>query len=78
MRLPLRPPLFALPVFAFALALLPGAVSAHSVVKTGKERLGDNGSDEQRVDNCKVAPEHWGKKARSASCAEDRKGDVTH
>jgi hypothetical protein len=49
-----------------------------SAVKTGKERLGDKASDEQRVDNCKVLPERWGKTARSASCAQGAKARVTH
>jgi hypothetical protein len=51
---------------------------AQSAVKTGKERLGNKANDDQRVDNCKVAPEHWGKKARSSSCAHSGKPDVTH
>ena len=29
---------------------------AAAVVRTGKERLGDKGSDEQRVDDCTVPP----------------------
>jgi hypothetical protein len=36
--------------------------------KTGKERLGDKASDEQRVDNCKVPPERRGPKPRPAAC----------
>jgi len=36
--------------------------------KTGKERLGDKASDEQRVDNCKVAPERRGPKVRPDDC----------
>jgi predicted lipoprotein with Yx(FWY)xxD motif len=51
---------------------------AQSAVKTGKERLGDKASDEQRVDNCKVPPDRRGKTARSASCAHDAKATVTH
>jgi hypothetical protein len=54
------------------------AGSAQSAVKTGKERLGDKGSDEQRVDNCKVPPEHWGKKARSAACSHGERPNLTH
>ena len=34
----------------------PRAV-APPVVRTGKERLGGKGTDEQRVDDCKVLPE---------------------
>jgi hypothetical protein len=54
------------------------AASAQSGVKTGKERLGDKASDEQRVDNCKVPPERWGKTARSSACAHGAKAAVTH
>jgi hypothetical protein len=57
---------------------LQSAASAQSVVKTGKERLGEKASDEQRVDNCKVAPERWGKTMRSSSCAHGAKAGVTH
>jgi hypothetical protein len=67
---------------AFLLLLLTIGSQApalgQSAVKTGKERLGDKASDEQRVDNCKVLPERWGKTARSASCAQGAKGRVTH
>jgi len=35
---------------------------------TGKERLSDKASDEQRIDNCKVPPERRGLKARPATC----------
>ncbi|MEA2758182.1 MAG: hypothetical protein QOH65_795 [Methylobacteriaceae bacterium] len=60
------------------LGLSIAAASAQSSVKTGKERLGDKANDEQRVDNCKVAPERWGKTARPASCAHDATAGVTH
>jgi hypothetical protein len=60
------------------LGLSTAAASAQSLVKTGKERLGDKASDEQRADNCKVAPERWGKTARPASCAQDAKAGVIH
>ncbi|MGK9236494.1 hypothetical protein KXS07_21395 [Inquilinus limosus] len=40
-------------------------------VKTGKERLGDKASDEQRVDNCKVAPDRRGPRPRPDGCARD-------
>ena len=36
--------------------------------KTGKERLGDKASDEQRVDNCKVPRERRGSKTRPDDC----------
>ena len=54
------------------------AACAQSAVKTGKERLGDKASDEQRVDNCKVPPGRLGKTVRSASCAHGAQVDVTH
>jgi hypothetical protein len=42
--------------------------------KTGKERLSDKASDEQRVDNCKVPLERQGTKPRPSDCAQiDRK-----
>jgi hypothetical protein len=41
--------------------------------KTGKERLGDKASDEQRVDNCKVPPDRRGPRPRPDSCAHDGK-----
>jgi len=37
-------------------------------VKTGKERLSDKASDEQRVDNCKVPPELRGTTVRPDAC----------
>lgn len=39
---------------------------------TGKERLSDKASDEQRVDNCKVPPERRGTKARPSTCPDAR------
>lgn len=41
--------------------------------KTGKERLADKASDEQRVDNCKVPPDRRGPKPRPDGCAQDGK-----
>jgi hypothetical protein len=38
-------------------------------VRTGKERLGNKWSDEQRLDNCKVPPEKRGTKPRPDACA---------
>jgi hypothetical protein len=35
---------------------------------TGKERLGDKASDEQRIDNCRVPMDRRGTKNRSESC----------
>jgi hypothetical protein len=37
---------------------------------TGKERLGDKASDEQRVDNCRVPMDRRGTKNRPESCDE--------
>jgi hypothetical protein len=51
---------------------------AEPAVKTGKERLGDKASDEQRVDNCKVAPERRGNTVRPAACTQGAKAGVTH
>jgi hypothetical protein len=64
--------------FLLLTAVYIPAVLAQSAVKTGKERLGDKASDEQRVDNCKVPPERWGKTARSSSCAHGAKAGATH
>jgi hypothetical protein len=48
------------------------AASPHSgPVRTGKERLGDKWTDEQRVDNCKVPIEKRGKKPRPGTCPPD-------
>ena len=43
-------------------------------VDTLKSRLSDKASDEQRVDNCNVAPERRGSKERP-DCASERKED---
>jgi hypothetical protein len=43
-----------------------------AAARTGKERLGDKASDEQRVDNCKVPAERRGPKPRPEDC---RHGD---
>ena len=37
-------------------------------VRTGKERLGNKWSDEQRLDNCKVPAEKRGTKPRPDAC----------
>lgn len=39
-------------------------------VRTGKERLGDKWSDEQRLDNCKVPLDKRGAKPRPDTCAQ--------
>ena len=46
----------------------PAKTERSSPVRTGKERLGNKWSDEQRVDNCKVPPEKRGTKARPDTC----------
>ena len=38
--------------------------------RTGKERLGGKGADEQRVDNCKVPPDLRGAKPRPDQCPD--------
>jgi hypothetical protein len=54
----------------------PASEPEHSVVPTsqnvltGKERLSDKGSDEQRVDDCNVAPERR-TRARPTGCPWD-------
>lgn len=44
------------------------AAQAPAPVKTGKERLSDKASDEQRVDNCNVPPDRRGTKIRPDDC----------
>lgn len=53
-----------------AAALLAAAASPpdRAPVRTGKERLSDKASDEQRVDDCKVPPERRGPKPRPDAC----------
>jgi hypothetical protein len=46
------------------------AAAVFSAAKTGKERLSDKASDEQRVDDCKV-PQDRRTRARPASCPWD-------
>jgi hypothetical protein len=56
------------PVIAAGLERSASAALASD--KTGKERLGDKGSDEQRVDDCKV-PQARRTRARPAACPWD-------
>jgi hypothetical protein len=55
-----------------AAALLAAAAApppdGSAPVRTGKERLSDKASDEQRVDDCKVPPKRRGPKPRSDAC----------
>jgi hypothetical protein len=37
---------------------------------TGKERLGDKASDDQRVNDCHVPPEKRGRSRRPTECAQ--------
>lgn len=47
-----------------------------TTVKTGKERLSDKASDEQRIDNCKVPRDKRGTTPRPDSCDHRRTGIV--
>jgi hypothetical protein len=50
-------------------ASLPAEASLpSSPVRTGKERLGEKWTDEQRVDNCKVPNDKRGTKLRPVAC----------
>jgi hypothetical protein len=65
----------ALLIFAVAIAVAPGTIAVAdpgepSTAKTGKERLSDKASDEQRQDDCKV-PRDRRTKARPTSCPWD-------
>jgi hypothetical protein len=53
-----------------AAALLAAAAAPpdRTPVRTGKERLSDKASDEQRADDCKVPPERRGPKPRPDAC----------
>src|SRR5436305_9869942 len=42
-----------------------------AAVKTGKERLGDKASDEQRANDCHVPPQKRGNSKRPAQCAAE-------
>ncbi len=48
----------------------PAPLASQTDPKTGKERLSDKATDEQRVDDCKVAPERR-TRARSTVCPWD-------
>ena len=60
----------------FLAPIVPAAEPEHSAVPTsqkvltGKERLSDKASDERRVNDCKVLPEHR-TRARSTICPWD-------
>ena len=48
-----------------------GEASHAQPIRTAKERLGSKASDEQRVDNCKVALDLRGPKPRPDECSSD-------
>jgi hypothetical protein len=64
--------LSTVPLATVVLAAEPehSAEPASQKVLTGKERLSDKASDEQRVDDCKVAPKRR-TKARPTGCPWD-------
>lgn len=64
--------LSSVPLATIVLAAEPerSAVPTSQKVLTGKERLSDKASDEQRVDDCNVAPGRR-TRARPASCPWD-------
>ena len=84
-RAPLRYVLIAALAAAFAASSFsartqpaPGNVAARPAtgdspapVRTGKERLGEKWSDEQRVDNCKVPPAKRGSRPRVDTCPRE-------
>lgn len=70
--------LLATGAYAQETAPAPPAAEAESAVKTGKERLSDKASDEQRVDNCKVPPERQGTTPRPTACRPDARAVLTN
>ena len=44
--------------------------AATTAAATGKERLGDKASDNQRVNDCRVPPEKRGPAKRPTECAQ--------
>ncbi len=44
--------------------------AATTAAATGKERLGDKASDNQRVNDCRVPPEKRGPSKRPTECAQ--------
>lgn len=49
-------------------APVPSSSESEAAVRTGKERLGDKASDEQRVNDCKVPEDRRGSSSRSDEC----------
>lgn len=64
--------LFAAGLGAGTTAMAGDAGTAPVPEKTGKERLSDKASDEQRVDDCNVPPEHRGAGTRPTGCGQRR------
>ena len=52
----------------------PAPAATNAAVLTLKERLGAKWKDEQRVNNCNVAPEKRGPKPRPDACAKPHPG----
>jgi hypothetical protein len=46
------------------------AATRTTLAATGKERLGDKASDDQRVNDCHVPPEKRGSSRRPTECAQ--------
>lgn len=61
--MPFRACAILLMSFAVVAAAASGTFASESVA-TGKERLSDKASDNQRTDNCRVPPERRGGKPR--------------
>jgi len=52
---------------------VPSSPESDVAVRTGKERLGDKASDEQRVNDCKVPEDRRGSSTRSDECGAPSK-----
>jgi hypothetical protein len=74
-RLVVAAVLFACGAMGSGIAADPdhAASGVFAAAKTGKERLTDKGSDEQRMDNCKV-PQARRSRARPTRCPWDEGG----
>jgi hypothetical protein len=73
----MKPVLAAVGMWVAASAM-PADAQVHSNIvvattmgtpRTGKERLGDKASDDQRVNDCRVPPEKRGPSKRPTECA---------
>jgi hypothetical protein len=72
-------PIFAVLTVWIAVSAMPAdappqrgiaMAAATSPAATGKERLGDKASDNQRVNDCRVPPEKRGPIQRPTECAQ--------